>query len=151
MARGDFGSTMNAPSSPRPTCFAALWCEWYMCEPELPFGTVNSYVNDSPGLIGGCVMNGTPSWSIGSSSPWKWIAVDSGSLFVQHDPHAVAFAHADLRTRHLSVVRHGADALAGRDLPLHFSGGELVDLHAVVDAWRRAADCPSLPSSRGRP
>ena len=35
-----FGSTMNAPSSPWPTCFAALWCEWYMCEPA--FGTVNS-------------------------------------------------------------------------------------------------------------
>jgi hypothetical protein len=31
---------MNAPSSPLPTWIAALWCEWYMCEPAL--GAVNS-------------------------------------------------------------------------------------------------------------
>ena len=41
----------------------------YMCEPA--FGTTNSYVNDWPGLTGGCVMNGTPSIAFGSSSPWK--------------------------------------------------------------------------------
>jgi hypothetical protein len=35
----------------------------------LSAGTVNSYVYDSPGLIGGCVMKGTPSWSFGSSRP----------------------------------------------------------------------------------
>ncbi len=29
-----FGSMMNAPSSPPPTCFMALMCEWYMCVPE---------------------------------------------------------------------------------------------------------------------
>ena len=62
-----FGSTMNAPSSPSPTCFVELWCEWYMCEPG--FGTVNSYVNDWPGFTGGWVMNGTPSMAFGSSSP----------------------------------------------------------------------------------
>ena len=28
-----FGSTMNAPSSPRPTWSVALWCEWYISEP----------------------------------------------------------------------------------------------------------------------
>ena len=27
------GSTMNAPSSPRPTWSVALWCEWYISEP----------------------------------------------------------------------------------------------------------------------
>ena len=30
---GSFGSTMNAPSRPRPTWSVALWCEWYMCDP----------------------------------------------------------------------------------------------------------------------
>src|SRR6187399_143482 len=81
MARGAFGSTMNAPSRPSPTCFAALWWEWYMCDPAL--GTVNSYVYVSPGFTGGWVMYGTPSWSFGTSRPWKWMHVDSDSLLVR--------------------------------------------------------------------
>src|SRR5437660_12541834 len=37
------------------------------------------YVNDSPGFTGGWVMSGTPSMLLGTSIPWKWITVDSGS------------------------------------------------------------------------
>ena len=32
------GSTMNAPSRPRPTWSVALWCEWYMSEPAFRGG-----------------------------------------------------------------------------------------------------------------
>ena len=93
-------------------------------------------MNDSPGLTGGCVMNGTPSMSFGSSRPWKWIAVDSGSLLLQHDAHAIAFAHADLRAGHLSVVRPRLDLLARRRFPLDLARGELEHLHASVEPRR---------------
>ena len=32
---------------------------------------VNSYVQYSPGIAGGCVMYGTPSSLLGTVSPWK--------------------------------------------------------------------------------
>src|SRR3989304_5604832 len=46
-----------------------------MCEPE-GFAT-NSYVKDSPGMIGFGVTHGTPSMALGPSWPWKWMPVDS--------------------------------------------------------------------------
>ena len=65
----------------------------------------------APGFTGGCVMNGTPSMSFGSSRPWKWIAVDS-SIVLEDDPNAIAFTHANLRTRNLAVVGHRGDHAA---------------------------------------
>ena len=32
--------------------------------------TVNSYVHTWPGMIGSCVMYGTPSWAFGTVIPW---------------------------------------------------------------------------------
>src|SRR5262249_6704734 len=36
-------------------------------------------MNPAPGLIGGCVMKGTPSMLLGTITPWKWTAVLWGS------------------------------------------------------------------------
>jgi hypothetical protein len=96
-----------------------------------------------PGFTGGWVMNGTPSWSFGSSRPWKWIAVDSVSSFLRIDAHAIAFRHANLRTRHLAVERHRRYGLTRGDFPAHLLRGELVDLHALVHA--RLEGLASLP------
>ena len=81
-------------------------------------------------------MKGTPSWSFGSSRPWKWIAVDSGELVVSIDAHAVAFADADLRAGDLVVVRPRLHRAARLGLPLDLLGGELVDLHALLHPRR---------------
>ena len=111
---------------------------------------MNSYVYDSPGFTGGCVMNGTPSWSFGSSSPWKWMAVDSGSSFLQDDAHAVAFAHADLRTGDLVVVRPRLDHVPGLGLPLDLLRGELEDLHAVRPCFGASSWLPLPGGLRGK-
>src|SRR5688500_1567352 len=57
-------------------------------------------------------------------------------LVVEDEPHAVALAYADLRSRDLSVVRPRFDFLARRCFPLNFLGRELEDLDALFDPWR---------------
>ena len=59
----------------------------------------NSYVNVSPGLIGGWVTSGTPSIAFGTSMPWKWIAVDCGSSLSEHDADVVAGLDLDPGSR----------------------------------------------------
>ena len=92
---------------------------------------------DCPGFTGGCVMNGTPSMSFGSSRPWKWIAVDSGSLLCRMTRTRSPSRHADLRTGNLIVVRPRLDHLARLGFPLDLLRGELEDLHAVVHLRRQ--------------
>src|SRR3954470_24551094 len=67
-----------APAIPFGTCFTASWCEWYMPTVGVDCAT-KLYVYVVPGVIGACVMCGTPSCGLGLVSPWKWMAVDSGS------------------------------------------------------------------------
>src|SRR6516225_236529 len=72
--------TWNTPSMPLGTCTCASWCEWYM--PSIGVLATNSYVNESPGLMGFCVTSGTPSIANGTSMPWKCTPVDIGSLLL---------------------------------------------------------------------
>lgn len=48
-------------------------------------------------FTGGCVMNGTPSILLGTSTPSKWIAVLSFILFLRDDPDAVTLGDPDGR------------------------------------------------------
>jgi hypothetical protein len=70
---------MSAPASPFGICTWPLWCEWYM--PTAVSRAVNSYENDSPGLIAGCVYGSTPSIAFGTRTPWRCSEVDSVSSF----------------------------------------------------------------------
>jgi hypothetical protein len=45
--------------------------------PTMGLRAVNSYVKESPGLIGGWVMSGTPSIAfLRFGMPWRWSTVD---------------------------------------------------------------------------
>ncbi len=81
-------------------------------------------------------MNGTPSWSLGSSSAVKVHRSRLGELVFHHEPDAVTLAHANLRTGHLAIVRPARDELAGLGLPLNNLAGEVVDLDVSVELWR---------------
>src|SRR5262249_49195063 len=48
--------------------------------PSIGVLATNSYVNESPGLMGFCVTSGTPSIANGTSMPWKCTPVDIGNL-----------------------------------------------------------------------
>jgi hypothetical protein len=90
----------------------------------------------SPGLIGGCVMNGTPSWSTGTTTPWKWTTVDSASSFFTTTRTRFALGDADLRARHLAVVRDRLHPGAGLGLPLGLGHGEVEHLDRAVHPRR---------------
>ena len=67
------------------------------------------------------------------------VEVDRGGLrqlVLEVHAYAIPLANADLRTRHLLVVRHRIHDLARRHLPLHLARREVVDLHAVLHARR---------------
>ena len=74
---------------------------------------VKSYVNVSPGFTGGWVTSGTPSIAFGTSMPWKWIAVDSGSLLSSTTRTWSPRLHLDRRAGNGAVVRPGLHGLAG--------------------------------------
>ena len=63
---------------PSGTWCSAWWCEWYI--PTAGPTATKSYTKRCPGFTGSCVTNGTPSIALGTSMPWKWMAVDCGSL-----------------------------------------------------------------------
>ena len=72
-----------------------------MCEPDGL--AVNSYVNCSPGLMGGCVTNGTPSMSLGTSWPWKWMPGGLVQVVGEHGPDLVALGDPQLGPGHVPL------------------------------------------------
>ena len=128
-----FGSTMNAPSRPRPTWSVALWCEWYICEPAVR--AVNSYVYVSPGVIGSWVTNGMPSWKKSSSStPWKWTLGRLLEVVREDGLDLVALVDPDRRARPLLVVAEGRDRrLHLVDLLADLVDRQVEDLDSVLD------------------
>ena len=78
-------------------------------------------------------MNGTPSWSFGSSSPWKWIDGRLGQLVVR-----MTRTRSPSRTRICGpgtwpLYAHASTIWPGSVSHWIFFGGELEDLHAFVD------------------
>ncbi len=54
-------------------------------------------------------------------------------LVLEHEADTIAFVHTQLRAGDLPVVGHRGLRDAGSDLPLDLRGGELEDLHVVVE------------------
>ena len=75
--------------------------------------------------------------ALGTRTPWKWRAVDSGRSFVQHHPDLVADVDLDGRGGDDAVVGPGLDDLAGLDLPVDDLRRQIELLGAVGQDRRR--------------